>query len=195
MSYAMVKLTISNEEINDMPLISFTGKVTLITEESQCEAALKILKSEPILGFDTETRPAFKKGESYPVCLLQLSTNDEAFLFRLNKIPLIQEIRNILADANIIKTGVAIHDDIKGLKKLAPYEAGGFVEIADLAKNLGIKKLGLRSLAAILFDKKLSKKNKLTNWEKESLTEQQLNYAATDAWLSREIYLKLKSLS
>jgi ribonuclease D len=191
----MVKLTISNEEINDLPLISFKGKVTLITEESQCAEAISILSKEPILGFDTETRPAFKKGESYPVCLLQLSTNDEAFLFRLNKIPLLQEVRDLLENENIIKTGVAIHDDIKGLKKLAPYEARGFIEIADLAKKLGIKKLGLRSLAAILFDKKLSKKNKLTNWEKESLTEQQLNYAATDAWLSREIYLKLKSIS
>ena len=191
----MVKLTISNEEINDMPLISFSGKVTLVTQEAQCEAALEILRAEPILGFDTETRPAFKKGESYPVCLLQLSTNEEAFLFRLNKIPLLQELRHLLEDENIVKTGVAIHDDIKGLKKLAPYEARGFVEIAEMAKKLGIKKLGLRSLAAILFDKKLSKKNKLTNWEKESLTDQQLNYAATDAWLSREIYLKLKSLS
>jgi ribonuclease D len=191
----MVKLTISNEEINELPLISFEGKVTLITEESACESAIEVLRKEPILGFDTETRPAFKKGESYPVCLLQLSTNDEAFLFRLNKIPLVKEVRAILEDRQIIKTGVAIHDDIKGLKKLAHYEEGGFVEIADLAKNLGIKKLGLRSLAAILFDRKLSKKNKLTNWENEFLSEQQLNYAATDAWLSREIYLKLKSIS
>ncbi|MBT7609623.1 MAG: 3'-5' exonuclease domain-containing protein 2 [Bacteriovoracaceae bacterium] len=191
----MVKLTISNEEINDLPLISFQGKVTLITHEDQCAEAIRVLEAEPILGFDTETRPAFKKGESYPVCLLQLSTNTEAFLFRLNKIPLIKEVRALLEDEKIIKTGVAIHDDIKGLKKLAPYEARGFVEIADLAKKLGIKKLGLRSLAAILFDKKLSKKNKLTNWEKESLTEQQLNYAATDAWLSREVYIKLKSIS
>ena len=191
----MKKITITSEEINEMPLISFKGKVSLITKEDQCAEAIAILRKEKVLGFDTETRPAFKKGESYPVCLLQLSTDEQAFLFRLNKIPLTEEIRDLLADETIIKTGVAIRDDIKGLKALAPYEEKGFIEIADLAKDLGIKKLGLRSLTGILLDRRLSKKNKLTNWEKEKLTPDQLNYAATDAWVSREIFLKLRSLS
>lgn len=191
----MLKTTISSEEINLLPHIKFTGKITLITTEEDSLQAIEKLKKERILGFDTESRPAFKKRESYPISLLQLSTDEEAFLFRLNKIPLGQEIISVLENESIIKTGVAIRDDIKGLKSLSHHQGQGFIEIADMARDLGIKKLGLRSLTAILLNKKLSKKNKLTNWEKDKLSADQLNYAATDAWLSLKVYRELKKFT
>ena len=177
----MFQKTITKEEINLMPQINFTGNIHLITDEDSSEKAITVLGQSKVLGFDTETRPAFNKGESYPICLLQLSTENDAYLFRLNTIPFHKNLRKLLEREDIIKTGVAIHDDIKGLKKLGNYKPGGFIEIADLAKQLGILKLGLQSLTAILLGKKLSKKNKLTNWEKKTLTPDQLKYAATDA--------------
>ncbi len=190
----MLKKKISKEEINNFPLVSFQGKVNLITNNAQCKTAVSFLKENATLGFDTETKPSFKKGEFHPVCLLQLSTEDEAFLFRFTHLKLNDPIKELLTNPNIVKTGVAIRDDIIGLKRLSHFEAQGFIEISDLAKKVGITQLGLQSLTAILLNRKLSKKNKLTNWEKEILSDDQMNYAATDAWISREIYLKLKSL-
>lgn len=187
-----MKLTITKEEINDLPLISFPGKIKLITNEEQSLKAIEELSNATVLGFDTECRPSFKKGEYYNVSLLQLSTESTAYLFRLNKITLRDEIRGLLANPSIKKVGVAISNDIKELQVLSHFEPGGFVEIADLAKELKIVKLGLRSLAGILLGKRLSKKAQVSNWAAPRLTDMQIDYAATDAWISLEIY---KSLS
>ena len=186
--------SITKEQINLMPLSFFKGDSIVITSDEEVELAIKELQKETILGFDTETRPVFKKGVSYPVSLLQLSTNEKAYLFRLNHINLPKTLVDILTDPKIIKVGVAIRDDVIGLQKLCPFEDESFVELATLAKKLSIKNLGLRSLAAIVLGVRISKGAKLTNWENKTLTKSQINYAATDAWIGREIYLHLRSL-
>lgn len=190
----MVKKEITKDEINELPIIRFSRKMHVITQRDDYLRAVDALGREPILGFDTETRPAFKKGQEYNVSLLQLSTKEDAYLFRLNKYAFDNELRDLLSDNAIIKTGVAVRDDIKGLRKLNDFKPGNFVEIANLGKQLEIKQLGLRSLAAILLDVRISKKFKLTNWEQPNLSEDQLRYAATDAWIGLCLYHKITEL-
>lgn len=188
-----LKLTVTKEEINDLPQYTYDGKISLIHKKEQLDKAIIDLKKEKVLGFDTETRAAFKKGESYDVSLLQLATTSKAYLFRLNKVTLTSGLADILADPNIIKAGVAIRDDIIGLQKLTPFKDQGFVELADVAKSKGIDKFGLRALTAICLNKRLSKKENTSNWEKEKLTDSQIHYAACDAIVGFEIYHKLCS--
>ncbi len=183
---------ITKDEINELPVLTFPGKIQLVVNKQQYINAIRLLKKEDVIGFDTESRPSFKKGESYGICLLQLSTKDTAFLFRLNKIPFDGELKDLMADESVKKVGVAVHDDIKGLIKINSFTPGGFIELADYAKTLKIKTLGLRSLAAIFMGKRLIKKTKLSNWEAPRLTTAQLNYAATDAWVGLELYYHLQ---
>lgn len=189
-----MKHTITKEEINALPLVSFPGKIKLITNREQCREAINELSKASVLGFDTECRPSFKKGEYYHVSLLQLSTEDTAYLFRLNKLTLLPEIVELLANPEIKKVGVAIGHDIQELQVLSPFEPGGFVELGELAKELKIIKLGLRSLTGILLGKRLSKKAQVSNWAAARLSDVQIEYAATDAWISLGIYSSLSNL-
>ena len=184
-------LTISKDEINELPLYQFGGKITLVESKEEALKAVTLLKDEKILGFDTETRAAFKKGERYDVSLLQLGNATHAYLFRLNKFPLIPELTDILEDSNIVKAGVGIRDDIKGLQKLHPFTAGNFVDLAEVAKEKDIVNFGLRALTAICLNKRLSKKAKVSNWARQELTPDQISYAACDAVVGFEIYQKL----
>jgi ribonuclease D len=190
----VIKKEITKDEINELPKARFSGKIHLITQRDDYLRAIDALARERVLGFDTETRPAFKKGQEYKISLLQLSTKEDAYLFRLNKYSFENELRDLLADSGIVKTGVAVRDDIRGLRKLNPFSPGNFVEIANLGKKLEIKQLGLRSLAAIVLGVQISKQFKLTNWEKQDLNEDQLRYAATDAWIGLSLYEKLNEL-
>ncbi|MCD6346866.1 MAG: 3'-5' exonuclease domain-containing protein 2, partial [Bacteroidales bacterium] len=139
-------------------------------------------------GFDTETKPSFKKGANHKVALLQLSTDDEAFLFRLNKIGLPDELIEILADTNKIKVGAAIRDDIKSLKAIKEYTQAGFVDLQVMVKELGFESFSLKKLSALVLGFRISKSQQLSNWEANELTPKQLTYAATDAWVSLKIY-------
>ena len=182
---------IKKEDINKLPLIECPLEIQIIeTQDEAIKAAIE-LKNETHLGFDTETRPSFKKGESYKISLLQLSGASKAYLFRLNFFEMPQELIDILTNDEIIKTGVAIRDDIKGLQKLKNFSPAGFVEIVDLVKQHKIQHFGLRAIAAITLNGRISKGAKLTNWENKQLTHAQVKYAATDAWVGREIYFKL----
>jgi ribonuclease D len=183
---------ISKDDINRLPVTSFAGKINVITTQDKALEAVIKLNQETIIGFDTETRPSFKKGEFHHVSLLQLNGSKEAFLFRINQFDMPDELLNLLANADIIKVGVAIADDLKGLNKLKPFTPGGFIELADMARDLGIEQFGLRSLAALLMDIRISKGAKLTNWENPHLKKDQLVYAATDSWIGRELYLILR---
>lgn len=185
---------ISKIEISAFPPFHFRGDIVVINTEEDCLQAVKLLQQEPLLGFDTETKPSFKKGEFYHISLLQLSTENTAYLFRLNKFPFTEGLQNLLSNEQILKAGVAVHDDIKGLQKLAPFNSAGFVELATLAKTAGIKTLGLRSLVGLFFNLKMSKKAKLSNWENDKLTLSQIRYAAADAWAGHILYEKFKNL-
>jgi ribonuclease D len=150
----------------------------------------KLLGSD-VLGFDTETRPTFKKGRKNAVSLIQLSTEDLACLFRINKIGIPDELADLLSDPSVIKTGVAVHDDIKFLKSVRKFNPEGFVDLQTLVKDFGIQSSGLKKLTAIVLGFRISKRQQVTDWEAEQLTEAQQIYAATDAWVCYQIYKKL----
>ncbi len=184
---------IPSEILQELAVKKFEGKIYLIDNNNNINFAFNSLKKETILGFDTETKPAFKKGVYNKVSLLQLSTKNEAFLFRLNKIGLPKQIAQILADYSIIKTGVAINDDLKGLKKLRNFIPGGFIELQKYTDNFGIEDNSLKKITGNVLGFRISKGARLTNWENKTLTDIQLKYAATDAWVAYEIYKKLSN--
>lgn len=171
-----------------MPLKWFEGEIVVVDNEKTLRDAVRVLAEQPIIGFDTETKPAFKKGVFNKVALLQLSTKKEVFLIRVNKIGLSDEICAILSNPEIVKPGVAIRDDIKGLQIWKRFKPAGFVELQDSAVELGIQNFSLKKLTAIACGFRISKGQQLTNWEANELTEKQQIYAATDAWTSMKIY-------
>jgi len=183
---------LGKEHIKTLPVCTFDGKIHLITEIKEVGDSIKTLRKYRVLGFDTETRPVFRKGVQHNVSLLQLSTPKEAFLFRLNHLGFPNELVAILEDSDILKVGVAILDDVRGLQKLRNFKADGFVELADIAGDLGIVTHGLRNLAAIFLGARIIKKAQLTNWERPVINSKQSLYAATDAWICLEMYLFLE---
>lgn len=184
----MFKESITKEELTDLPLRWFEGKIVVVDKPEQIKGIAAFLTSFPVIGFDTETRPSFKKGRMNKVALLQLSTPEQAFLFRLNKIGLPAGIRKILANPNIVKPGVAIRDDIKGLRGIKNFSPQGFIELQDYARDIGIQNFSLKKLAAITCGFRISKSQQLSNWEADLLTDAQQIYAATDAWVALRIY-------
>ncbi len=193
-AYNGFKKNISNEELSELPLSMFNGKIHLIQTIEEITDAVDFLKKQPVLGFDTETKPAFKKGQSFPVALLQLSTGEEAFLFRVNQIGLSPGLIRILASPSILKIGAAIRDDIKILQRVVPFKPAGFIELQEMVKDYGIENFSLKKLAGIVMGVRISKSQRLTNWEAPTLTEQQQIYAATDAWVAYEIFMKLNEI-
>jgi len=177
----------------NLPVGRYQGDIVCIDSKASWYKAMAELLRQRYLGFDTETKPAFKKGVFNKVALLQLSTEERAFLIRTNKIGLPEEICSILSNPEIIKPGVAIRDDIKGLQVLKPFTPAGFVELQDVAQELGIQNFSLKKLTAIACGFRISKGQQLTNWEADVLTEKQQRYAATDAWTSMEIYKNFSS--
>lgn len=186
------KRHITKAEINELPMKQYDGPIHLCRTPEEAEVAIKKLEKETLLGFDTETRPAFRKGESYDPSLLQLATATEVFLFQIQQTGLLPGLLSILANRDIIKAGVAIDRDVNELCAMKEFEPDGFVELADIAKDAHIKNLGLRGLTAILFGFRISKKEQVSNWARKDLTASQQTYAATDAWLGRKIFLSFE---
>lgn len=183
--------TISHEEINALPLRTFKGKIELITKKEALPKAFKEIKDHEVVGFDTETKPAFVKGQVHKVSLLQLAIPHKVFLIRLNLTGLDSEIVHFLENEKIVKAGVGIRDDIKTLHRLGRFHAGGFAELSTLARETGLEVESVKKLTALLLGFRISKGAQTSNWEAEKLNEKQIAYAATDAWVCLEIYKKL----
>lgn len=184
--------SLDSVDIEQYPVKTFTGKIHIVDNEEKMEYALHYLRECEVIGFDTETRPSFKKGVSYSISLLQLSDSNEAFLFRLHDIGLPKGLLYILSSEHIIKAGAAIHDDIKSLKAIAKFKTDSFVDVQTIAKDLGIEHFSLKKLCPLVLGFRISKRQQLSNWELPELSDAQKAYAATDAWVSYELYKALK---
>jgi ribonuclease D len=182
---------ITKEQINLLPLVRFEGNIELIDSREQLEKVMPELSSFECLGFDTETRPTFLKGVSYSVSLVQLATPQKVFLFRINILGLGRKLCQLFSNPEVKKIGISIRDDIKALQKLHFFEPHSFVDLNHIAQDLEIKHAGVRSLTAIFLEGRISKNQQTSNWDKGQLTEPQMRYAATDAWVCLEIYDKL----
>ena len=182
------KRKISKAEINDLPLIAWEGEIQIVESIEKMEAVAATLANESHLGFDTETRPSFKKGDYYPPALIQLATKHCVYLFRISETETFDPLLPILESPHILKTGVAIKDDVKELRAMEDFTPNGFIEIADITVRLGYENRGLRALAGLLLQGRISKAAQVSNWARPELEKKQISYAATDAWISREIY-------
>ena len=185
--------SVTPQEIEKLEYASFPGKIYVIDSVgAEFNRAIAYLRSQKVIGFDTETRPTFTPSQPrYGVALLQLSGPDKAFLFRINKMGMHRRLCNLLASPKILKIGAAIHDDIRGLQKHRDFVAGGFVDLQKIVWEWGIRDKSVKKMAAIILGIRISKTQQLSNWEAETLSESQCKYAATDAWVCREMYLKL----
>ena len=186
------QITIDNDTVASLPAARFAGQIVIVDKNEQIEEACNDLKRYDVIGFDTETRPSFRAGVSYKVGLLQLSTPDTCYLFRLSHIRLDNRILKILGSRQILKIGADVTGDIRALHALRNFHADGFVDLQVEASRWGIEEKSLRKLSAIVLNMRVSKAQRLSNWEAEILTQQQQEYAATDAWVCIEIMKELQ---
>ena len=190
----MYRISISPEEIEKLEPASFPGKIKVVDSLGlEFLKAVRYLKRQKVLGFDTESRPCFSPGQPhYGVSLLQLSGQEKAYLFRIKLIGDIpKQLRAILSDENIIKVGAAVNDDVRGLEKHHDFQPKAFVDLQKMVWEYGIKDKSVKKMAAIILGIRISKTQQLSNWEAETLSDAQCAYAATDAWVCREMYMKL----
>ena len=182
------------KSIAQLPTVTFPGKTVVVMSESEAEKAVHFLLSRDILGVDTETRPSFKKGESHMVSLLQVSTSEVCFLFRLNHIGITPAILRLLENKAVPMVGLSLHDDMLSLHKRVAFTPGYFIDLQDLVGELGIEDLSLQKLYANLFHQKISKRQRLTNWDSDVLNDKQKAYAALDAWACINLYKEILRL-
>ncbi len=186
---------IDNDEIVKLPRLSFAGEAFVISTEEELWDKIKLFSTSSILGFDTESKPSFKKGRNNGIALVQLSDEKTALIIRVKEVGLPNELVAILENEKIVKVGAAIRDDLKGLKSIRNFNPKGFVDLQQIAVNYNIEGQSVRKLAAIVLGVRVSKSQQLSNWEAESLSFAQIDYAATDAWVCREIYQKLNAVN
>lgn len=189
----MFKTSITPEEIAPMPLAEFPGKIFLVdTLGVKFNRAIRYLRRQKVIGFDTETRPSFSAGQPHhSTALLQLSGGNKAFLFRTCRIGMPGKLRGILSNPDVIKVGAAVADDIHGLQKLGPFSPESFVDLQRMVSDWGITDKSVKKMSAIILGVRISKAQQLSNWEAENLSDSQKMYGATDAWICREMYRKL----
>jgi ribonuclease D len=192
--HQVLRTNITLEEINNLPLRSFEGKIVLVEDVKTAAEAFGEISEHDVVGFDTETRPSFHKGQFYHVALLQLALSHTVYLIRLNAIGITKEMIKFFEDENILKAGVGVRDDIRVLQKLTRFKAGGFTELTTLSKEAGLEVESVKKLTALLLGFRISKSAQTSNWEAPTLNEKQISYAATDAWVCLEIYKKLTAI-
>lgn len=183
-------------KIKNLPRVNFQGRIIIVLTESEAEKAVNYLLKADVLGFDTETRPIFKKGKQNTVALLQVSTRDTCFLFRLNRFGLCPAVVRLLEAEGVKKIGLSWNDDVRSLHALGDFTPKGFFELQEHMKELGVEDMSLAKLYANLFGQRISKREQLSNWEADVLTSKQQGYAATDAWacvMLYEEYVRLKT--
>jgi len=190
----VIKDKISKQEISTMSHVIFDGEITVIDNDAQLEEAINDLRQHSILGIDSETRPSFRKGNIHKVALLQVSTDDHCYLFRLNKLGLASPIIALLEDENVMKVGLSLKDDFLSLRRRTQVDPKNCLDLQNVVKNFGVKDLSLQKIYANFFGKKISKSQRLSNWEADELAESQKRYASTDAWTCLKIYELLEKL-
>jgi ribonuclease D len=182
------------EAIANLPLTQFNGRIIVVDNLDSLHSSIKLLNGLNLLGFDTETKPSFRKGQTHKVAMLQLASHDTSFIFRLNKIGFCDALMKILSENSIQKVGLSLKDDFRELSKLRHFRPAGFVELQQYVENFGIADKSLKKLVALVLKFRISKSQQTSNWENEKLTDSQLVYAATDAWACLEIYKQLKEI-
>jgi ribonuclease D len=182
------------KRITALPVVQFQGKIVVVISAGEAERAVDYLLSQSILGVDTETRPSFKKGQIHQVALLQVSTHDTCFLFRLNYLGMAPAVVRLLEDEQVPKVGLSWHDDILQLHKRGNFTHGNFIDLQKHVGEIGVEDRSLQKLYANFFGKKISKSQQLSNWENDVLQERQKIYAATDAWACIQLYEELQRL-
>lgn len=182
------------KKISTLPRVIFPGKIVVVLTETEAEKAVDYLLSADILGIDSETRPVFCKGKHHKVALLQVSTHDVCFLFRLNLIGMPPCIIRLLEDTTVTKVGLSLHDDFMMLHKRTDFTTGKFIDLQNIVQEFGIEDLSLQKLYANLFHERITKREQLSNWEAPILSDKQKLYAATDAWACIQIYERLRVL-
>jgi ribonuclease D len=186
--------SITKEEVQQLPLIRFEGPIHVVDSLEKQTIALSALNKEKALGFDTETKPTFKKGEYNQTALIQIATEEEAYIFKIKEIGFTDPLIQFLANCDIQKIGISIKDDLKDLVKIAPrFKPAGFADLNNISSELGIKQIGMRSLTGIFLAHRVSKSQQTTNWENPTLTESQQRYAATDAWVCLKMHQMLNT--
>lgn len=187
--------SISSEELTQLDTVDFTGPIVVVSDvDSEFAEAMEYLKNQTVIGFDTETKPCFSSGSPrHHVALLQLSGEEKAYIFRVNTLGMPAPLASILSDGSILKIGAAVKEDVNGLMYYRKFTPRGFVDLQSMVGDYGIKDKSVRKMAAIILGKKVSKTQQLSNWEAPQLSGAQLKYAAIDAWVCREMYLRLKS--
>lgn len=183
--------SISHEEIGNLPLKAYSGKVELIHDAKHLPSVFDEINRHEVVGFDTETRPSFRKGQLFKVSLMQLATPEHVFLIRLQHTGFTPEIISFLESGNVLKTGVGIRDDLNALNRLQRFKPAGFVDLVTLAREAGLKVESVKKLAGLILGFRISKSAQTSNWEARTLTSKQIEYAATDAWVCLELYRKL----
>ncbi|MCM1519121.1 MAG: 3'-5' exonuclease domain-containing protein 2 [Pseudoflavonifractor sp.] len=193
MNTKTLSIAITKEQLSQMPVAEYPGHICVIDDESAVADALAVLRGHDVVGIDTETRPSFRKGSNHQVALVQIAAGDTCYLFRINRIGFVEALREFLEDDSIVKVGLSLKDDFLMLHKIADFEPRGYVELQTMVRDYCITDSSLQKIYAIIFGSRISKGQRLSNWEASELTPAQQVYAAIDAWACLRIYHYLKS--
>ena len=191
---AELNRSITRDEVVALPIQRYEGEVVVVASPAELERARADFAQEPLVGIDTETRPAFRKGESYPPSLVQVATGRTVYLFQIQQVDCSTTIRELISSEKTIKAGVSLAYDLRQLKQVFAFEEKAVVDVGWAAKRQGLEQTGVRNLAALLLGLRIPKGAKTTNWSARKLTPQQITYAATDAWVCRQLYLRFEEL-